>query len=134
MPSLIFDLLTRYRSLILVGVGLPAGTIFDTCLRVRDFLYQRFGAAPERHDERVADIVAQVKRWNTLPAAERRPMCTDRQTWMNLSTRFEPKSSWERIRMSGLRDILSLDIKRQVVRVEPFVSVGQITRFLLPRG
>lgn len=134
MKSFLFDLITEYRQAILVGVGLPVGTLFDAALRLRNFVYERFIATPERHEERVADIQSQVQRWNTLPEAERKPMCTDRKTWMNLSTRFEPKSQWQRIRMSALRDILSIDEARQTVRVEPFVTVGQVTRFLTQRG
>ena len=33
-----------------------------------------------------------------------------------------------------LYDILSLDEQNMTVRVEPMVSVGDITRFLVPRG
>jgi delta24-sterol reductase len=61
-------------------------------------------------------------------------MCTDRRTWQNLSTRFAPKHEWHKIRMSGLRDILGVDRARGTVRVEPFVTVGYATRFLLARG
>ena len=33
-----------------------------------------------------------------------------------------------------LRDILGIDTQRQVVRVEPRVDMGYITRYLLPKG
>jgi delta24-sterol reductase len=134
LTSFFFDLITEYRQAILVGVGLPAGSVFDAALRLRNFVYERFIATPEKHEERVAEIQAQVRRWASQPESERKPMCTDRKTWMNLSTRFEPKSQWERIRMSALRDILHVDLEKQTVRVEPFVTVGQVTRFLLARG
>lgn len=134
MKSLLFDLLTEYRELILVGIGLPVGTVFDSVFRLRNFVYERFIATPERHEERVRDIQDQVRRWAALPDAERKPMCTDRKTWMNLSTRFAPKSQWQPIRMGSLRDILSIDTQKKTVRIEPFVTVGQVTRFLVPRG
>ena len=63
------------------------------------------------------DVQAQVRRWDAQPASEKRPMCTDRKTWMNLSTRFEPKDSWHRIRMSDLCDILSIDTEKGTVTV-----------------
>lgn len=134
MKSFLFDLITEYRQAILVGVGLPAGAVFDAALRLRNFMYERFIAKPAHHEARVADVQAQVRRWNSLPETERKPMCTDRKTWMNLSTRFEPKSQWQRIRMGMLRDVLSIDPEARTVRVEPFVTVGQVTRFLLERG
>ncbi|MCB9568221.1 MAG: FAD-dependent oxidoreductase [Myxococcales bacterium] len=133
MPSL-EELLTRYRSLILVGVGLPVGFVFDAALRLRARARELLGAAPERHDERVRGVQAQVRRWAAQPPAERRPMCTDRRTWQNLSTRFEPKHTWSKIKMGDLCDVLGLDEAARTVRVEPFVTVGQITRYLIPRG
>lgn len=134
MKNLLLNLLTKHRTLVLAGIGLPVGTVFDAVLRARNFLVQRLTSAPEKHEQRVEEVQRQVRRWASVPKEERKPMCTDRKTWMNLSTRFEPKHTWHRIRMSGLRDVLELDEQRQVVRVEPFVSVGQITRYLIPRG
>jgi delta24-sterol reductase len=132
--QLALDLLTRYRAVVLVGVGLPVGLAFDTALRARAKLYELLGAAPERHDEKVRDIQAQVRRWAAQPRAERRPMCTDRKTWMNLSTRFEPKHQWHQIRMGALRDILRVDTEAGTIHVEPFVTVGQATHHLIERG
>ncbi|PRQ05323.1 FAD binding domain protein [Enhygromyxa salina] len=132
--KLALDLLTRYRSVVLVGVGLPVGLAFEAALRVRTKLYDLLGAAPERHDEKVRDIQDQVSRWAAQPEAERKPMCTDRKTWMNLSTRFEPKHRWHQVRMGKLRDILSVDLEARTVHVEPFVTVGQATSYLIDKG
>lgn len=128
------DLLTRYRSLLLVGVGLPVGLVFDAVLRARGRFYEVLGAAPERHGDKVREIQDQVRRWAAQPADARKPMCTDRRTWMNLSTRFEPKHTWHKVRMGALRDILGLDEGARVVHVEPFVTVGQAMRYLAARG
>ncbi|MBK7830086.1 FAD-binding protein [Nannocystis sp.] len=133
MKQLVFDLLTRFRGVILLCL-LPVGYLFDAVMRLRNFYYERWGAAPEQHGLRVAEIQRQVRRWYAQPAETRRPMCTDRRTWQNLSTRFEPKHEWHKIRMSGLRDVLGVDLERGTVRVEPFVTVGSVTRYLLPRG
>ncbi len=132
--SLLTDLATKYRSLLLVGVGLPAGFVFDAVMRARSFAYEKLGAAPERHDDKVRRVQEQVRRWAATPAHERKPMCTDRKTWMNLSTRFTPKHTWHKVAMGDLRDVLAIDEERRTVRVEPFVTVGQVTRFLAERG
>ncbi|PRQ09509.1 FAD-binding oxidoreductase [Enhygromyxa salina] len=134
IKKLALDLATRYRAVILVGVGLPVGLAFDTGLRLRAKIYDLLGAAPERHDEKVAEVQAQVRRWAAQPADLRKPMCTDRKTWMNLSTRFEPKHQWHQIRMGNLRDILHVDVDAKTIRVEPFVTVGQATSYLIDRG
>jgi delta24-sterol reductase len=132
MPSL-EEFLTRHRTALLVGVGLPVGFVFDAVLRARARIREFFGA-PERHDERVRDVQEQVRRWAAQPDGERKPMCTDRRTWQNLSTRFEPKHRWEKIRMGSLHNVLELDEDKMTVRVEPFVTVGQLARFLNKRG
>lgn len=132
MRQKLVDFLARYRTPLLVA-GLPVGYAFDTVLRARARLRELLGA-PERHDERVRDIQAQVRRWAAQPAEQRRPMCTDRRTWMNLSTRFEPKHAWHKIRMGQLCNVLGLDEATRTVRVEPFVTVGQAMRYLAPRG
>ncbi len=133
MKQFLFDLLTRFRGVILLCL-LPVGYVFDAVLRLRNFFYERFVADPTQHDLRVAEIQAQVRRWYAQPVELRRPMCTDRRTWQNLSTRFAPKQAWHKIRMAGLCNVLGVDLERKTVRVEPFVTVGQATRYLLARG
>src|SRR5690606_5658812 len=115
------------------GVGLPVGFVFDGAIRLRGRVRELFGA-PERHDDKVRRVQEEVRRWAEAPEGERRPLCTDRRTWMNLSTRFEPKHRWNPIRMGDLCDVLGLDEARRIVRVEPFVTVGQAARYLGARG
>ena len=134
MRQKIIDLLTEHRALLLVGARLAAGMAFDAVVRVERHLSRKLARAPREHAARVEGIQAQVRRWRSQPAERRRPRCTDRKTWMPLSTRFAPKGSWHRIVMSGLRDILSFDAEKRTVTVEPFVTVGQITRYLMARG
>ena len=92
-------------------------------------------ASPEKHDERVQKIQAKVREWNDLPMdKEKKPfMCTARPNWLSLSTTFFNKEACHKVPIP-LYDILSLDEKNMTVRVEPMVSVGDITRFLVPRG
>ena len=61
MKQFLFDLLTRFRGVILLSL-LPIGYIFDAVLQLRNFIYERFIAAPEQHDRRVAEIQQQVRR------------------------------------------------------------------------
>ena len=65
---------------------------------------------------------------------EKKPfMCTARPNWLSLSTTFFNKEACHKVPIP-LYDILSLDEQNMTVRVEPMVSVGDITRFLVPRG
>ncbi len=132
MQNRLVDLLTKYRTAVLCSL-LPVGTLLDAVSRVRARI-DLARARPQEHDRRVADVQAQVRRWAGLGRAERQPMCTDRKNWKSLSTRFPPKHQWHRVRMGALRDILSIDTARGTVRVEPLVTVGQATDFLVARG
>jgi Delta24-sterol reductase len=124
--------LTRHRGLVVAGAALPASFVWDRARLVRNVLHARFGSAPERHAERVREVQAQVRRWRT--AGTTRPMVTARPTWATMSPRTATyKKDCTRIEVN-LRDILALDERRRVVRVEPLVDMGQLTRFLLPRG
>ena len=60
-------------------------------------------------------------------------MCTSRPNWLSLSTKFFNKEACHKVPIP-LYDILSLDEKNMTVRVEPMVSVGDITRYLIPKG
>ena len=92
-------------------------------------------SSPEKHDERIKEIQAKVREWNSLPMNEgKKPfMCTARLNWLSLSTKFFNKAACHKVPIP-LYDILSLDEEKMTVRVEPMVSVGDITRFLIPRG
>ncbi len=116
------------RGLILTVVGLPASFIFDCVLQIRNWLYRTFLASPSRHGERVQRIQAQVRQCDRS-----RFMCTARPNWLSLSTTFFDKNACHKIPIP-LYDILSLDEDKMTVTVEPMVSVGDITRYLIPKG
>lgn len=127
------DFMTRHRVAVIVGFCLPASKVFGLGYRARQWA-QRRRSSPEDHDLRVRRIQAQVQRWGQQPGAERRPMCTDRAPWVNLSTRFVDKKALHRIALGNLRSVLAIDTERQTVTAEPLVTVGEITRVLEKHG
>jgi len=60
-------------------------------------------------------------------------MCTARPNWLSLSTTFFNKEECHKVPIP-LYDILALDEEGLTVTVEPMVTVGEITRYLVPRG
>lgn len=61
-------------------------------------------------------------------------MCTARPGWQTISfRRGKYKNLLTNIEID-LKDILSVDTERQVVRVEPMVTMGQATALLNPIG
>ena len=103
----------------------------------RDFVYRSLFTSSKGHDARVARVAKVVSDRHKLPKGDpdRKPMCTARAPWQNLSTRFsEYKKNSTQVFVGDFRNILSLDTKNNVVHIEPLVEVGQITRWLIPRG
>ncbi|MCA9648745.1 MAG: FAD-binding oxidoreductase [Myxococcales bacterium] len=127
------DLMTRHRVAVIVGFCLPASKIFGAAHRAQQWV-QRRRSSPADHEARVSAVQEQVRRWAAQPAEERRPMCTDRAPWVNLSTRFVNKKALHRIRMGNLRSILDIDVDAGTITVEPLVTVGEATRALEELG
>ncbi|MEM9727255.1 MAG: FAD-binding protein [Myxococcota bacterium] len=124
--------MTDHRGFVVATTALPASFVFERVRVARDRVYERFGAAPEKHEERVADVQRQVREWKAAGAEQ--PMCTGRSPWLTMSTRTSTyKEDCNRIEMN-LRDVLEIDPERMTVRVEPLVNMGQLSRYLVPRG
>eukprot|EP00095_Tigriopus_kingsejongensis_P003457 snap_masked-scaffold13_size735724-processed-gene-2.2 protein:Tk03457 transcript:snap_masked-scaffold13_size735724-processed-gene-2.2-mRNA-1 annotation:"hypothetical protein" len=119
------------RGLILTVIGLPASFLFDLVFQVRNWFYRSFLSSPAGHGQRVRAIQKQVREW--AEGDRKRKMCTARPNWLSLSTTFFNKKECHRVAVP-LYDILRLDEDRMTVRVEPMVSVGDITRYLIPKG
>lgn len=124
--------MTDNRGLVVATTALPASFVMDQVRRVRDAYHERFVSAPLEHEERVRHVQEQVKAWRA--SGSTKPMATARPEWISISSRTATyKKSCERIEVN-LRDILSIDEQKRTVRVEPLVNMGQLTRFLVPKG
>lgn len=127
------DLMTKHRVAVIVGFCLPASKVFGAAYRARQWVQRRM-SAPEQHDARVQAIQDQVQAWNAQPEEQRKPMCTDRAPWVNLSTRFVNKKALHRIRMGNLRSILDIDTNKRTITVEPLATVGEVSKELEKHG
>ena len=65
-----------------------------------------------------------------MPTENRPFMCTARPNWLSLSTTFFNKEACHKVPVP-LYDILGLNEEKMTVNVEPMVSVGDITRYLV---
>ncbi|KAG7301159.1 hypothetical protein JYU34_014007 [Plutella xylostella] len=124
--------LEDHRSLVVVLFCLPASFLFELLLQTRNKL-RRWSSSPQGHDDRVKEIQRQVQNWNKLPPPERKLLCTSRPNWLSLSTTFFQKHLHHQVALP-LYDILALDEQNMTVRVEPMVTIGDITEFLIPKG
>ncbi|CAJ0587020.1 unnamed protein product, partial [Mesorhabditis spiculigera] len=114
--------LHRFRWVFVIPVLLPLSFCFDLYYAARNWFIFKIQSAPKAHDRKVALIQKQVRQW---AAGDRKvKMCTARPGWLTMSFRFPAyKQNMTQIRTDRLIDIL-----------EPMVTMGQITRTLIPMG
>ncbi|MGB5811135.1 MAG: FAD-binding protein [Polyangiales bacterium] len=121
-----------HRELVIIGVALPMGTLASAIDKVRNAFAKPI--APSEHDQRVARVVDEVKRYAAARSQgegwAQKPLRTDRKGAASLNTRMADKSRAQTVQMHDLKAILEVDEKRGVIRVEPFVTVGEVAAHL----
>ena len=126
----------EHREWIIIGVALPAGTVAGALARASAWF--RPSSEPSDHGERVRRIQAEVRRYAAAREAREpwadKPLRTDRKGAASLNVRISDKSASQTVNMSDLTNILALDEARGVIRVEPFVTVGDAATYLDSRG
>jgi Delta24-sterol reductase len=128
------EFLVAHRWATVVPAVLPLSRAYDLYWTARHVHYRNFASSAEKHGERVRGVVQQIGEWN----GRGRPglLHTSRKSWQRVTVRpidYEKTPGMRGIRVD-LHDILEVDLKRMVVRVEPRVNMGQLTRRLLPMG
>jgi len=130
--TVLFSFLEKYRGIVILLFCLPASFIYERFLILRNWIYWNLLANPKKHDERVKIVQDQVIRWNKSGSTQ--PMCTARSEWLSMGPKIADfKKDCHRIAIN-LRDILEVDTKKQTIRVEPLVTMGQVTQHLVPMG
>lgn len=125
-------ILTHHRTWLVVFVVLPMSFVFDLYWRARTWYIAKVKSAPHKHPERVAAIQERVRQWAREGKKQR--MCTARPGWMTVSPRHALYKKTLFTVDCDLSDILELDTKNKIVRVEPSVNMLQLLDYLLPRG
>ena len=129
-----FDLIARYRGFFITVFVLPLSVGFRIFHFLQDRFIRQFRDDPSRHDQRVGNIQEEVRLWKSKTEGEI-PMCTGRPGWQTMCFKVgRYKKTSYRVSTHTLRDILEIDAGRRVVRVEPMVTMGEITKALNLRG
>lgn len=126
-------ILTYHRGTFTTLFLLPISTV----VRLWNWLQERLTLwlfrAPHLHARRVARVVEAVKQWAAEGCPEK--LTTSRSGWKAMSELVPVyKKTHRPIPMHMMRDIIRLDESKGTVWVEPYVNMGQISRFLIPRG
>lgn len=133
MKKLLLSFLECNRGLVVLIFCLPASFIFNTFLIIIHRIKINILCYSGKHDLRVRQIQSNVIKWNNIHQTKRKLLCTARYNWLSLSTKFFPKQQFHRIEIP-LYSILSMDRNNLTIKVEPMVTVGDITKYLLPKG
>ncbi|XP_043855877.1 delta(24)-sterol reductase [Dromiciops gliroides] len=107
---------------------LPLSFIFDIYYYLRAWVVFRLNSAPRQHRQRVQHIQKQVREWKE--EGSKTFMCTGRPGWLTVSLRVGKYKKTHKNIMINLMDILEVDTERQIVSVEPLVTMGQVTALL----
>ena len=128
-------LLTHHRWIFVCVFLLPISAVYKVFFYIRNKIIFWLASAPKLHSRRVRAIQQQVRacRAGTTEQAQSY-MCTGRPGWLTTCIKVGIyKETYHKIDIN-LCDILSIDEDRQVVHVEPLVSMGQLTSALNPLG
>ncbi len=124
--------LTNYRGILSTIFLLPVSVAIDVYKYLRNRIVFMLKSAPKKHDKRVKRIMNDLEKWRNDSAKEK--LCTSRHPYQSVSELVSDYKRTYRLINVALFDILNVDEKRQVVRVEPMVNMGQISATLLPLG
>ncbi len=130
--NLFEHILTRYRGVFATVILLPISVVYAIASSIRQCMAFYLQSAPAKHDQRVAHVIRQIQDWQREGCKEK--LCTARSGWKTMSELVPKYKLSHRNIDVGLHDILHIDGQSQLVKVEPLVSMGQITRTLLPLG
>ncbi|MTI31280.1 FAD-binding oxidoreductase [Xanthovirga aplysinae] len=124
-------LLTEYRGWISTIFLLPLSVLFSIYFKWK----QKWPVNPSKtwlkHEKGINSIKEQLRQWREDGAKEK--LCTGRSPWKTMSELIPDKDRYRKINID-MDNILEIDEDRQVVKVEPLVTMGQITAALKGRG
>lgn len=132
-PSNLFEyILTYHRGWFATLFLLPISVTYNTILRIRRRISFWMHSAPAKHSERVEEVKKQIRDWIDEGCPGK--LTTGRSGWFTMSDSVPKYKKTHRRIYIKLQDILEIDENKGTVRVEPLVSMGQITALLNPRG
>lgn len=126
------NILINYRWVFVCLFLLPVSLFYNIWFYCRNLIVFKLSSAPTQHQKKLQFVQKQIIDWNNNGRVTK--MCTARPGWQTMSFRRPLyKKHMTNIEVN-LVDILEVDVQRRIVRVEPMVSMGQLTATLNPLG
>lgn len=133
-PSNVLEyILTYHRGLFTTVFLLPISTVVKIFWWIEDRISLWLFSAPQKHSQRVQRVVQAVQQWIAEGCPQK--LTTSRSGWKAMSELVPVyKKTHRAIPLHRMRDIIDFDPHNGTVTVEPYVNMGQISRYLIPRG
>lgn len=123
-------ILTRHRGWIIFLFAVPFSFLYQRIENLKNWYYRNFRNTNKLHEQEVRKIQSLVK--EAYLSGSR--MCTARSPWKTMSPKKATfKDDCVQIPVN-LKNVLKIDGSKMTVKVEPMVTMGDITHFLLPKG
>lgn len=134
-PKSWVDFAVMFRWILVVPIVLPISFAFECRKRIRDW-YSRRRSYESKEAEHQKNVEAVQKRLRSRNASKDGLVCTARKPWLSVSMRNQDYKRARRfeVDLSDFRHILNIDKERLVARVEPFVSMAQLSAATVPMG
>lgn len=130
MRRTLIDFLIHHRGWFVFVFAVPISFIWGRVQQFRNFFFRTFLSTNQHHNSMVEKIQQQVKE----AYSQKKKMCTARKPWKTMSLRVATyKADCVQIPIN-LKNILSLDTQRKSIRVEPMVTMSDLTDYLVPKG
>lgn len=130
--SIIEYILVNYRWVFVCFFLLPISFLYDIWWYFRNWIVFKISSAPRKHDAKVQHVQKQVQQWNRN--GQMKLMCTARPGWQTVSFRRPRyKDVMHQVEVN-LVDILDINPEKKIIRVEPLVTMGQLTATINPLG
>jgi len=130
MASSFEKFLTKHRGLVIFLFAVPISFVWQLVLDLEQWIFLTFKNTNKLHDAKVQKIQDEVRK----ASKSGKKMCTARKPWATISSRNATfKKDLAQISID-LRNVLNLDINRKVVKVEPMVTMGDLSHYLIPKG
>ncbi|KAH9257878.1 hypothetical protein BASA81_003897 [Batrachochytrium salamandrivorans] len=130
--QLVTNFATEHRGWFVTLFVLPMSLLFSLWFEVRAWVIMKLFSAPKLHTKRVQAVMDQLLAYKASGSKAR--LCTARGGWQSISpsTRDYKKTSCQ-IEIN-MFDILEINELEKWVRVEPLVSMGQLSHYLIAKG
>ncbi|KAF5749890.1 putative Cell elongation protein diminuto [Tripterygium wilfordii] len=127
------DYFVKFRWILVIFVVLPISFTIYFLIYLGDVKSEMksYKRRQKEHDENVKKVVKRLKERN--PSKDGL-VCTARKPWIAVGMRnvdYKRARHFE-VDLSGFRNILDIDEKNMIARVEPLVNMGQISRATVP--